>query len=129
MCEDEITRYDNSEKTGTRTDFLSQLRQREEKLTAANPQGNARPEILNHLSTNLSVSANGWTELGRLLTFLRSRLAGSDTTAISLRACFYYLIKTPRVMNKLRQQLEQQYNDGRISDPITLEESLQMPYL
>jgi cytochrome P450 len=64
-----------------------------------------------------------------VLTFLRSRLAGSDTTAISLRACFYYLIKTPRVMNKLRQQLEQQHNDGRISDPITLEESLQMPYL
>jgi cytochrome P450 len=67
-----------------------------------------------------------------VLTFLRSRLAGSDTTAISLRACFYYLIKTPRVMNKLRQQLEQleqKHNDGKISDPITLEESLQMPYL
>ncbi|KAM0697897.1 hypothetical protein Q7P36_002751 [Cladosporium allicinum] len=109
MCEDEITRYDDSEKTGKRTDFLSQLRQREAKLAAANPQGNARDEILNHLSNNL--------------------LAGSDTTAISLRACFYYLIKTPRVMNRLRQQLEQQQRDGLISDPITLEESLQIPYL
>jgi hypothetical protein len=32
-------------------------------------------------------------------------------------------------MRKLRQQLEQQQLDGKISNPITLEESLQMPYL
>jgi hypothetical protein len=32
-------------------------------------------------------------------------------------------------MQKLRQQLEQQQRDGKISNPITLEESLQMPYL
>jgi len=57
ICEDEITRYDDSEKTGERTDFLSQLRQREAKLTAANPQGDARNEIINHLTSNLSVSA------------------------------------------------------------------------
>ena len=129
MCEDEITRYDDSEKTGKRTDFLSQLRQREAELAAANPQGNARDEILNHLSNNLSVPTNAWIERPTLLTFLHSRLAGSDTTAISLRACFYYLIKTPRVMNKLRQQLKQQQRDGLISNPITLEESLQIPYL
>jgi cytochrome P450 len=103
---------------------------REAKLAAANPQGNARDEIVNHLSSNLSVSAR--TLEGNRTTadlFLHSRLAGSDTTAISLRACFYYLIKTLRVMNKLRQQLEQHQREGRISDPITLEESLQMPYL
>jgi cytochrome P450 len=33
------------------------------------------------------------------------------------------------VVQKLRQQLEQQQRDGKISNPITLEESLQMPYL
>ncbi|CZT20252.1 related to pisatin demethylase cytochrome P450 [Ramularia collo-cygni] len=109
ICKDEITRYDDSAKGTKRTDFLSQLRQREAKLVSANPKGDVRGEILNHLSNNL--------------------LAGSDTTAISLRSCFYYLIKTPRVLEKLRQLLDQQERDGRISSPITLEESLQMPYL
>jgi hypothetical protein len=58
MCEEEITRYDDLQKTAARTDFLSQLRERETKLAAANPQGDARKEILNHLSNNLSVSAD-----------------------------------------------------------------------
>jgi hypothetical protein len=53
MCEEEITRYDDSQKTAARTDFLSQLREREAKVAVANPQGDARKEILNHLSNNL----------------------------------------------------------------------------
>ncbi|SMY26207.1 unnamed protein product [Zymoseptoria tritici ST99CH_1A5] len=109
MSEEEIARYDNSVKDASRTDFLSQLRQREEKLVAANGGGDAKAEILNHLSNNL--------------------LAGSDTTAISLRACFYYLIKTPRVTAKVREELEQQEQQGNISNPIKLEESLQLPYM
>jgi hypothetical protein len=56
MCEEEITRYDDSQKTAARPDFLSLLREREAKLAATtNPQGDARKEILNHLSNSLSV--------------------------------------------------------------------------
>lgn len=55
MSEEEIARYDSSVKDTNRTDFLSQLRQREEKLVAANAEGDAKAEILNHLSNNLSV--------------------------------------------------------------------------
>lgn len=58
-----------------------------------------------------------------------SRLAGSDTTAISLRACFYHLIKDERAVAKVREELEQQEKQGKISNPIKLEESLQLPYM
>ena len=58
-----------------------------------------------------------------------SSLAGSDTTAISLRACFYYLIKNPRTLAKLRGEIEAGVADGTLSDSVTLDESLKMPYL
>jgi cytochrome P450 len=57
------------------------------------------------------------------------RLAGSDTTAISLRSVFYYSLKTPGVLAKLRQELETAERDGAISPSITLAEGLRLPYL
>ncbi|KAK2770579.1 cytochrome P450 oxidoreductase [Colletotrichum kahawae] len=45
--------------------------------------------------------------------------AGSDTTAISIRAIIYYMLKYPEAKRKL----------GKLSDPITVAESENMPYL
>jgi cytochrome P450 len=49
--------------------------------------------------------------------------AGSDTTAITLSAAFYHLYRNPDILAKLRAEI-----DGR-PDPISFEESQQMPYL
>lgn len=56
-------------------------------------------------------------------------LAGSDTTAISLRACFYYLIKTPGAYRKLVNEILSADKEGKLSDSITYEECLKLPYL
>ena len=57
------------------------------------------------------------------------RVAGSDTTAISLRACFYYLIKTPRAYQKLVAEIDDADHAGKLSTFITYDECLKLPYL
>lgn len=56
--------------------------------------------------------------------------AGSDTTAISLRAILYYTLKTPRVYTKLNQELNNAFEENRISLPVSWKQSQeQLPYL
>lgn len=58
--------------------------------------------------------------------------AGSDTTAITLRAVFYYLLKNPSAMETLLAELSQQHRDGRFSRDDALvqwEEVRELPYL
>ena len=56
-------------------------------------------------------------------------IAGSDTTAISLCAILYYLIKYPRVMQKLRDEIKEKEESGECSKGrVTYKESLGMPY-
>ena len=54
---------------------------------------------------------------------------GSDTTAITLSAAMYYLIKTPSAMYKLREELEQKEREGSLSHPVTLRQSTECTYL
>jgi cytochrome P450 len=49
--------------------------------------------------------------------------AGSDTTAITLSAAFYYLYRNPEILAKLRAEVDKR------SDPVTFEASQTMPYL
>lgn len=56
-------------------------------------------------------------------------LAGSDTTAISLRSVFYHVLKSPTVLAKLREELETAERSGEISESVTLAEGLKLPYL
>lgn len=55
--------------------------------------------------------------------------AGSDTTAISLRAIIYYLLKNPERMARLMEEMENRRGEGRLSDPVKLSEAMDMPYL
>lgn len=55
--------------------------------------------------------------------------AGSDTTAISIRAIFYYLMKNPQCKERLFKELDNCKKLGKLSDPVKLEEADQMPYL
>lgn len=55
--------------------------------------------------------------------------AGSDTTAISIRAILYYLLKNPECKQKLIQEIDDLRSQGNISDPVTLAEADKMPYL
>ena len=83
--------------------------------------------MMNHLSNNLFV----FLALQEIKSKLNptSRLAGSDTTAIALRACFYYIVKSPRVYKRLVQQIDEADRQGLLSEYITYEECLKLPYL
>ncbi|KAK5095014.1 hypothetical protein LTR70_007144 [Exophiala xenobiotica] len=52
-------------------------------------------------------------------------LAGSDTTAITLSAAVYYLLKNPAVLNKLVRELDEK----ELGTPVTWAQTLELPYL
>ena len=71
---------------------------------------------------------------GRILTMAVSMaFAGSDTTAISLSAAFYYLLKSPRCYQKLTDEIDTAIWCGTLEDRpkglITWAESQKLPYL
>lgn len=55
-------------------------------------------------------------------------LAGSDTTASTLRALFYYLCRTPAAHAKLLAEIDEAEGNGQLSDPVTFEEAQQLRY-
>ncbi|KAI9723570.1 MAG: hypothetical protein M1828_004166 [Chrysothrix sp. TS-e1954] len=55
--------------------------------------------------------------------------AGSDTTAIALRAIFYYLMKAPTTYTRLLQEVDTATSNGDLSDPVKYSEAIKMPYL
>ncbi|GKZ24779.1 hypothetical protein AbraIFM66951_002001 [Aspergillus brasiliensis] len=89
---------------GNRPDFLSWLQAQE---VQRKPMSHR--DMINHLSNNL--------------------LAGSDTTAISLRAIIYYLIKSPRVYQKLQKEIDETDQAGKLSRCVTYNECLELKYL
>ncbi|KAH0847275.1 cytochrome P450-like protein [Fonsecaea pedrosoi] len=70
---------------------------------------------------------------GRLLTMTTSiALAGSDTTAITLAAIFYFLARYPKCYQKLDEEIEDAIKTGLISDTegiITWSDAQKLPYL
>lgn len=54
--------------------------------------------------------------------------AGSDTTAISLRALFYYLARNPKCLTRLLQEIDERDEAGKLSASVTFAESQDMPY-
>ncbi|KAK2627085.1 hypothetical protein QTJ16_003051 [Diplocarpon rosae] len=59
--------------------------------------------------------------------------AGSETTAISLAAVFYYLLKNPSCLERLYEELDGKARDGAFADNekgvVTWSESQTLPYL
>lgn len=55
--------------------------------------------------------------------------AGSDTTASTISGILYHLLKNPRKLQKLRDEIDRNVADGQISHPIQFKEAQQLPYL
>lgn len=56
-------------------------------------------------------------------------IAGSDTTASAIRSTLLRLLTSPRVLAKLRAEVDAAVADGRVSNPIQQNESKDLPYL
>lgn len=54
---------------------------------------------------------------------------GSDTTAFSLTACFYYLVKDPQTYAKLRVEIDNADTPNKLSSCISFAEANELPYL
>ncbi|KAJ5697351.1 hypothetical protein N7488_011035 [Penicillium malachiteum] len=83
-----------------------------------------------------SQSAAQHSDRPDFLAWLRSEeakgkpmLAGSDTTAISLRAIIYFFIQTPLAYRRLQSEVDNADNLGKLSEYITYAECLELPYL
>jgi cytochrome P450 len=55
--------------------------------------------------------------------------AGSDTTAITLSSALYHIYKDPKILQRLREELDTMENNGKISNPVTFQQAQNMPYL
>ena len=72
---------------------------------------------------------NDRTILGLSLSMVN---AGGDTTAITLSAFFYYLLKTPRCLDRLQEELDTHLSEkssGSFKYIITFKEAQQLSYL
>lgn len=76
----------------------------------SDPEKLSTRDIIVHLSTNV--------------------FAGSDTTAIALRAVFYLLMRHPMVMVKVQAEIDSATDDQKLSNPVSYQESVtHLPYL
>jgi hypothetical protein len=83
-------------------------------------------DLINHLSNNLYVVLSYFFDFPMLMI---PSLAGSDTTAISLRAVFYYVLRNQNVYRKLQEEVDAADQAGKLSKYITYAESLELEYL
>lgn len=56
-------------------------------------------------------------------------MAGSDTTAISLRSILYHLLKNPEYKERLLAEIDEQRKQNKLSDIVTLDQTKDMLYL
>lgn len=68
------------------------------------------------------------TSRGLQLTPAPRRFAGSDTTAISLRSLFYYVLKNPRTYDKVIEEILTADERGELSEYVTYNEAQRLPY-
>lgn len=104
--------------------------------TRANPKAinlgdsNATAEdFLTKFLAKHSSSPDIFTSAHVLSGCISNMVAGSDTTAISLSATLYYLLKNPPCMDRLREEVDSFTASGQLSARPTYKESQAMPYL
>lgn len=72
----------------------------------------------------------GVTDYHCFIMGLSNLIAGSDTTALSLSAILYYLIKNPQAMQKLREEVAAKTKEGTCeAHRVSFKASQEMPYL
>jgi cytochrome P450 len=56
-------------------------------------------------------------------------MAGADSTSIGMRSIFYFLIKNPDKLAKVRAEIDVAFADGRLTSPVQYNQSIKLPYL
>jgi cytochrome P450 len=98
-------------------------------VTSRKERGSDRNDILSKLFKVHNDKPEQFDQMGVISMATSNIAAGSDTTAISIRAIIYYLLKNPNTLQKLRDEIDQRRKEGKLSDPVKLNEADDMPYL
>jgi cytochrome P450 len=95
--------------------------------------GNRRGDLLEMFLKAQADRPDFMTHDRVLVMAVSMAFAGSETTAISLAAVFYYLLKNPRCYHNVLQELDAAVKDGIIENRndglVTWAESQRLPYL
>lgn len=93
------------------------------------PQGTPE-DFLDKLLDMKKDQQKGVTDHHCFILGLSNIIAGSDTTAVSLSSVLYHLIKTPRAMQKLREEIRSLTEQGQCeTDRVSFKDSQEMKYL
>ena len=92
-------------------------------------RGSNHQDILGKLLDVQRQKPNEMNNLSVLSMATSNIFAGSDTTAISMRSVIYYLLKNPKHQQRLVRELDTFKEIGKLNEPVTLEQTRQMPYL
>lgn len=98
-------------------------------IAARQDRGSDRKDILSKLFAVHDEKPTEFDENAVISMATSNIFAGSDTTAISTRAIIYYLLKNPQYKRKLVQEIDDWRAQGKLHDPVTLDEANNMPYL
>ncbi|PYH94298.1 cytochrome P450 [Aspergillus ellipticus CBS 707.79] len=55
--------------------------------------------------------------------------AGADTTSATLQAFFYYLLRNPQYLHRVRQEVDEAHARGELSPVVSYAEAAKLPYL
>jgi cytochrome P450 len=56
-------------------------------------------------------------------------MAGADSTSIGMRSVFYFLMKNPEKLVKVRAEIDAAFADGTLTSPVQYAQSSKLPYL
>lgn len=98
-------------------------------IAARKDRGSERKDILSKLFKVHKEKPTEFDDNAVISMATSNIFAGSDTTAISTRAIIYYLLKNPQYKQKLIEEIDDWRRQGKLSDPVTLEQADHMPYL
>lgn len=97
------------------------------------PAGAGRADLLSMFLKAQKSRPEFMTDQRVLTMAVSMAFAGSETTAISLAAVFYYLLRNPTAYKKLQDELDTALQEGKIgtskSGFVTWSESQNLPYL
>ncbi|KAF4958664.1 hypothetical protein FGADI_2212 [Fusarium gaditjirri] len=86
-----------------------------------------RSDLLDKLF-DIAASKDGFTLADVATEAWVSLFAGSDTTAIAMRAIMFNVIRNQKVYEKLMAEIDQAAAEGRLSNPVKYSEAIRLPY-
>ncbi|KAM5343954.1 hypothetical protein ACJ41O_012491 [Fusarium nematophilum] len=94
------------------------------------PEQSGTMDLLSRFLARQSEDNSSFTQYHVLAGCVSNMVAGSDTTAISLSAILYHLLRHPEKLKVLRKEIDDFFsNHPGALKRISLQESLQLPYL